>query len=127
MRASRWPSTGGMWLFGLRAPYGVSPTTKPESVIALGSQLQSLHPLAVVLESARGPTRQVRDFAQATGRLAKTDALDAQILANFAETGRPHGAWERLARSLHSCASFSYRSNSFGPNRSRGSIYRTTR
>ena len=92
MRASRWLSTGGMWLFGLRAPYGVSPTTKPESVIALGSQLQSLHPLAVVLESARGPTRQVRDFAQATGRLAKPDALDGQILANFAETGRPHGA-----------------------------------
>ena len=28
--------------------------------------------------------RQVRDFAKATGRLAKTDALDAQVLAHFA-------------------------------------------
>ena len=36
-------------------------------------------------------------------------------------------AWERLARSLHSCVSSSHRSNSTGPNRSRGSISRTTR
>ena len=36
-------------------------------------------------------------------------------------------AWERLARSLHSCVSSSQRSSSFGPNRSRGSISRTTR
>jgi transposase len=33
--------------------------------------------------------RQVRDFAKATGQLAKTDALDAQILALFAERVRP--------------------------------------
>jgi len=33
--------------------------------------------------------RQVRDFAKATGRLAKTDALDAQVLALFAERVRP--------------------------------------
>lgn len=33
--------------------------------------------------------RQVRDFAKATGRLAKTDALDAAILAQFAEAVRP--------------------------------------
>jgi transposase len=33
--------------------------------------------------------RQVRDFAKATGQLAKTDALDAQILARFAEAVRP--------------------------------------
>ena len=33
--------------------------------------------------------RQVRDFARATGRLAKTDALDAQVLAHFAEAVRP--------------------------------------
>jgi transposase len=31
----------------------------------------------------------VRDFARATGRLAKTDRLDAQILAQFAEAVRP--------------------------------------
>ena len=33
--------------------------------------------------------RQVRDFARATGQVAKTDRLDAQILARFAEAIRP--------------------------------------
>jgi transposase len=33
--------------------------------------------------------RQVRDFAKATGQLAKTDAIDAQSLARFAEAVRP--------------------------------------
>ena len=33
--------------------------------------------------------RHVRDFAKATGRLAKTDALDAAVLAQFAEAVRP--------------------------------------
>jgi transposase len=33
--------------------------------------------------------RQVRDFAKATGQLAKTDELDAHILALFAERVRP--------------------------------------
>jgi transposase len=33
--------------------------------------------------------RQVRDFAKATGKLAKTDPLDAQILAHFADVIRP--------------------------------------
>ena len=33
--------------------------------------------------------RQVRDFAKATGQLAKTDAIDAQMLALFAERVRP--------------------------------------
>lgn len=33
--------------------------------------------------------RQVRDFAKATGKLAKTDALDASVLAQFAEVVRP--------------------------------------
>lgn len=33
--------------------------------------------------------RQVRDFARALGRLAKTDALDAEVLAHFAEVIRP--------------------------------------
>lgn len=33
--------------------------------------------------------RQVRDFAKATGQLAKTDALDATVLAQFAEVVRP--------------------------------------
>jgi len=29
--------------------------------------------------------RQVRDFAKAVGRLAKTDRIDAAVLAHFAE------------------------------------------
>ena len=33
--------------------------------------------------------RQARDFAKAVGQLAKTDALDAQLLARFAEVVRP--------------------------------------
>lgn len=33
--------------------------------------------------------RQVRDFARATGKLAKTDAADARVLAHFAETVHP--------------------------------------
>ena len=40
-------------------------------------------PLAVV------NPRQVRDFAKAMGQLAKTDALDAGILADFAQRVRP--------------------------------------
>lgn len=33
--------------------------------------------------------RQIRDFAKSTGRLAKNDALDAAIIAHFAESVRP--------------------------------------
>jgi transposase len=33
--------------------------------------------------------RQVRDLARATGRLAKTDWLDARVLAHFAESVQP--------------------------------------
>lgn len=33
--------------------------------------------------------RQVRDFAKAIGKLAKTDRIDAQVLARFAESVRP--------------------------------------
>ena len=33
--------------------------------------------------------RQIRDFARSTGRLAKTDAIDAHIIARFAFTLRP--------------------------------------
>jgi transposase len=66
------------------------------------------HPTLVVLEASGGyerdlvaalleadiPTavvnpRQVRDFARATGLLAKTDTLDARVLARFAQTVRP--------------------------------------
>ena len=41
------------------------------------------HPVVVV------NPRQVRDFARATGKLAKTDSLDAAVLAHFAEAVRP--------------------------------------
>jgi transposase len=40
-------------------------------------------PLAIV------NPRQIRDFARATGQLAKTDALDARIIAAFADAVRP--------------------------------------
>ena len=40
-------------------------------------------PLAVV------NPRQIRDFARSTGKLAKTDALDAQAIAHFAEAVDP--------------------------------------
>lgn len=51
-------------------------------------------PLACAMAAAALPVvvvnpRQVRDFAKATGRLAKTDALDADILARFGEVVRP--------------------------------------
>jgi transposase len=71
-------------------------------------RLAQLHPKLVVLEATGGlqlpvaaalasaglplsmvNPRQVRDFARATGRLAKTDQLDAQVLAHFAEAVRP--------------------------------------
>ena len=51
-------------------------------------------PLASALATAGVPVvvvnpRQVRDFAKASGILAKTDLLDAQILAHFAAVMRP--------------------------------------
>lgn len=71
-------------------------------------RLQALHPTRIVLEATgkleaplvaslqmAGLTpvvvnpRQVRDFAKATGELAKTDGIDAGVLAHFAEAIRP--------------------------------------
>jgi transposase len=51
-------------------------------------------PLVAALAAASLPLvvanpRQVRDFARATGQLAKTDSIDASILALFAERVRP--------------------------------------
>lgn len=50
--------------------------------------------LVASLALAKLPTavvnpRQVRDFAKATGQLAKTDAIDADVLAHFGEALRP--------------------------------------
>src|SRR6266705_1839082 len=51
-------------------------------------------PVASALAAAGIPVaivnpRQVRDFARATGRLAKTDALDAQVLVRFGAAVKP--------------------------------------
>jgi len=51
-------------------------------------------PLAASLVAAAIPVavvnpRQIRDFARATGKLAKTDVLDAQVIAFFAATIHP--------------------------------------
>jgi transposase len=51
-------------------------------------------PLVAALAAANLPVvvvnpRQVREFARATGKLAKTDSLDAQVLAHFGEAVRP--------------------------------------
>ena len=74
----------------------------------LVAQLNHLKPVAVITESTGGleltlvaalaaaslpvavvNPRQVRDFAKSTGQLAKTDRLDAQVLAHFGEAIRP--------------------------------------
>lgn len=78
------------------------------SVGMFAGHLLELGPELVVLEASGGferrPTRallrasvpvaivnprQVREFARSQGRLAKTDAIDARILARFAEVLRP--------------------------------------
>ncbi len=79
-----------------------------EGLGPLVERLQGLSPALVVMEATGGyevpvaaalgadglpvavvNPRQVRDFARATGKLAKTDKLDAQVLALFAERVRP--------------------------------------
>lgn len=88
------------------APWRVS--NDEGGIAALVERLVQLRPALVVLEATGGmempvvgalvvaqlPTavvnpRQVREFARATGRLAKTDAIDAQVLAQFGEAVRP--------------------------------------
>jgi transposase len=77
-------------------------------VVMLVERLQALHPTLIVLEATGGlervataapatagllivvvNPRQARDFARATGQLAKTDALDARARAHFADVIRP--------------------------------------
>jgi transposase len=79
-----------------------------DGVATLVEQVQALHPTLIVLEAPGGleraataalataglpvvvvNPRQARDFARATGQLAKTDALDARALAHFADVIRP--------------------------------------
>lgn len=80
----------------------------PEGLAELMRWLTPLTPTLVVLEATGGyeapvvaalavaglpvvvvNPRQVRDFARALGRLAKTDRLDAAVLAHFAEAVQP--------------------------------------
>jgi transposase len=83
----------------------------PNSLVqieALGEQLTALAAERIVLEASGGyealvvavlasrqlpvvvvNPRQVRDFARAMGQLAKTDRIDAQVLARFGEAIRP--------------------------------------
>lgn len=94
---------------------GISPTgqferfNNDESGIAhLVALLEQLGPVLIVVEATGGlemllvaalrvaglpiavvNARQVRDFAKATGQLAKTDKLDALVLAYFAKAVRP--------------------------------------
>jgi transposase len=68
-------------------------TLAPERIVLEATGGYEAHVLAT-LGSAGLPVvavnpRQVREFARSTGRLAKTDALDAQVLAHFAATVRP--------------------------------------
>ena len=81
-------------------------TNDEPGIAALVAWLQAAQPTLIVLEATggyhrgRGPgcgrlalvvmnPRQVRDFAKATGQLAKTDVLDARAVAHFAEAVRP--------------------------------------
>jgi transposase len=80
----------------------------PNGCMTLVERLQAVHPTLIVLEATGGleraataalataglpvvvvNPRQARDFARATGQLAKTDALDARALAHFADVIRP--------------------------------------
>lgn len=79
-----------------------------DGIAQLTNRLQKLQPTLIVLEATGGleipvtaalavaglsvvvaNPRQVRDFAKATGKLAKTDKLDAHVLAHFADAVRP--------------------------------------
>lgn len=86
----------------------VQATNDDDGIATLVTQCLELKPERIVLEATGGyevacaaalmaaglpvvviNPRQVRDFAKAIGRLAKTDALDAQVLAQFATAIRP--------------------------------------
>jgi transposase len=93
----------------------VRPMASRESVANEEAEIKSwiervreLNPALIVLEATGGVERavtralasaelpvvvvnprQVRDFAKATGQLAKTDTIDAEVLARFGEAVRP--------------------------------------
>ena len=80
----------------------------PQGINSLTERLRELAPRLVVVEATGGMEmaltgelaaaglpvavvnpRHVRDFARAAGQLAKTDSLDAHVLAHFAEAMQP--------------------------------------
>lgn len=86
----------------------VEATNDERGIGSVVSRLREENPALVVLEATGGMERpaaaalavagvpvaivnprQVRDFARATGRLAKTDRIDAGVLAHFAKAVRP--------------------------------------
>jgi len=83
-------------------------SNEPDGIAALIERLSQTIPALVTLEATGGyetglvlalqranvpvaviNPRQARDFARAQGRLAKTDAIDARVLARFGEVMRP--------------------------------------
>jgi transposase len=83
----------------------------PAGIEALLERLLDAHPKLIVLEATGGyerraaatlaasglavavvNPRQARDFAKATGRLAKPDRIDAEILSRFAEAVGPRAS-----------------------------------
>lgn len=67
--------------------------TRPELIVAEatgGLEMKVVSALAASnLPIAVVNPRQVRDFAKASGKLAKTDSIDAEILAQFAKAIKP--------------------------------------
>jgi transposase len=80
----------------------------PEGLAELAARLHPLNPRLVVMEASGGyeglvaarlteaglaaavvNPRQIRRFGEALGQLAKTDAIDARVIAHFAEVVRP--------------------------------------
>jgi len=87
---------------------GWTVTNDEPGIATLVTRLQEIAPQLIGLEATGGyqravvaalaaaalpivvvNPRQVRDFAKATGQLAKTDGLDARAVAHFAEAVRP--------------------------------------
>jgi transposase len=68
--------------------------TAPPTLVVLEATGVYHHSVTAALLAAAVPVvvvnpRQVRDFARSTGQLAKTDRLDAQVLARFAAVVQP--------------------------------------
>ena len=89
---------------------GVAGGPGPGGVEALVLRLQAMSPQCIVMEATGGyeapiaaalgaaglpvavvNPRQVRDFARSQGKLAKTDRLDAAVIAHFGQAGEVTG------------------------------------